>query len=235
MEQSDITFLIPHASSEELFSICKEAIYGFFPKANILVADKDRFPHWNQAIKWLWDNCPTDIGIFIDDDCILLEDISSLINRVKNGNYYMVGVEGIIPHKSGQYLRYSPHYYDMTFMVIDIARFKKEFGDDIEVDRELAKKEIPEGRSIEKYYGISQKLRNKSIYNLYAELSDYGEATTYGVGGVKYMIHLWYGAYKHRGEKDHKEIQDLFIKDYKERKSNIDNFKKQYETTFGLR
>lgn len=210
------TYLIPHASSEEIFAVCKDAISKHTP-AEILVSPKEQFGNWHEAISWLWDNCPTDIGVFLDDDCMLLNDITPLIEQAP------CGVEGIIPFSKGGLLRNSPGYYDMTFMAINIKEFNQRFGRDaILTDMVKARKEIEAGRSIEHFYGVSQHLRDE-FRTLRARLSNYGLATVYEDTSTKatpYMIHLWYGSWKHRhaeNEVDAKEMQereDKFIKDY---------------------
>lgn len=55
------TYLIAHAGSEELFDVCKASINKHTP-GNILVSDRSMFRHWSEAFRWLFDNCPTEIG-----------------------------------------------------------------------------------------------------------------------------------------------------------------------------
>jgi hypothetical protein len=180
----EFTYLIPHAASEELFNLTKKSIERFTPGPTLVVGKE--IPHWAQAWKKLWDECPTDIGIFMDDDAILTKDITPLIELVASDQYDAVGIEGLPPCP-----RNHPGYFDSNFLVVNIGKFKREHGEPY-TDMEQARREIAPGLAIEPYYGVSQKLRGR-ILALPSRKTEWGLATDHD-----YVTHLWYGAWKHR-------------------------------------
>lgn len=210
----NFTYLIPHAGSEELFALTKKSIEKYTPAPIITVGKEVK--NWPEAWRRLWDSCPTDIGIFMDDDAILLKDITPLIEMVASGEYDAVGIEGLPPcprnHKG---------YFDFNFMVIDITRFKRKHGEPY-TDMVQAKEEIPQGLSIEPFYGVSQKLRGR-IFSLPRESTGYGLATTH-----EYLIHLWYGAWRHRNAWNDGLSPEWFMEREKQ-------FIKDHEIALGLR
>lgn len=215
----DATYLIAHAGSEELFNVCKGAINKYTP-GDILVAGRDKFNNWSGAFRWLFDNCPTDIGVFIDDDAILLNDITPLIDKVRSNEYSMVGFTSRGDTKHSEY-----QYFQPNFMIMNIHKFRIEFGiNGIDVDAEQAKKELNITTAPEFCYGISQKLRGRKNLDLSSRLSKYyWPASIIADDNTKYVIHLWYGAWKHRRspEGDMSKRDNEVIEDFRGNKLKI--------------
>jgi hypothetical protein len=213
----NFTYLIAHAGSEELFDACKGAI-NKYTTGNIITSDKTMFKHWGEAFRWLFNNCPTDVGIFIDDDALILRDITSLIKLVESGE---CGIVGFTNRGVGKHTEYQ--YFQPNFMIINIKRFKEEFGaHSIDVDIELAKNEL--GVNPEFMYGISQKLRGRNNKDLSSKLIDkYWPANVLSDGDTDYVLHLWYGAWKHRKSPvgDMNERDMMVIKDFWDNKLKI--------------
>ena len=189
----DVTFLTPHAADEILFDIFKESVERYTP-ANILTITTKETKHWAEAFKWLYDNCPTDIAVFIDDDAFILRDISPLIDSVRQGKYSMVG----FTYKTEEHVKHN--YFQPNFLIVNLKKFKEEFGEDaMLVDKELADKELGPGGSSIPMYGICQKLRDRKNKVLdFKILENYKFANVLEDKGTPYVFHLWYGAWRHR-------------------------------------
>ena len=209
----DMTYLICRASDEILFNIAKESINRYTP-ANILTCGKDITKHWVEAFRWLFDRCTTDIGVFIDDDAFILRDITLLLDLIRLGEYSMVG---FTDRGTGKYKDFQ--YFQSNFMIFNIKKFKEEFGvAGIDVDMGLAKKELVGDSSPLFMYGISQKLRDRKNKDLSVRLSDkYKFASVISDDKMDYVLHLWYGAQKHRrveveglDERDNKVSEDFW-------------------------
>lgn len=207
---NDITYLMPKASDEILFNIAKESINRYMP-ARILTCGKDQTRHWGEAFMWLFNSCPTDIGVFIDDDAFILRDITPLIDLIRSEEYSIVGfTERLIgKHKEFQ-------YYQPNFMILNIKKFKAEFGKDgINVDVPLARRELGMITNPEFMYGISQKLKGRKNKDLNFRLSEhYKLANLLSDGDIDYVLHLWYGAWRHRRDRDMSERDNLVSKDF---------------------
>lgn len=204
------TYLISHAGSEELFNVCKEAINRHTP-GDILVSTKDMFKNWNESFRWLFSKCPTEIGIFIDDDAILLDNITPIIDTVMSGENSIVGFTNRGETKHTEY-----QYFQPNFMIMNIKKFKEEFGEGgINVNQALAREEL--GANTEFMQGISQKLRGRGNKDLSSRLVEsYWPANVLSDGNIDYVLHLWYGAWKHRKspEGNLSERDDMVIKDF---------------------
>lgn len=189
---NDVTYLVPRASDDILFNIAKESINRYTP-ANILTCGKDKAKNWGEAFRWLFNNCPTDIGIFIDDDAFILRDITPLINAVRSGAFTLVG---FTDRGKPEYKKYQ--YFQPNFLIMNIKKFKEEFGEGgINVDVEQATKEL--GTNPEFMYGISQKVRGRKNIDLDFVLSKhYKFANLLYDKEIPYVLHLWYGAWRHR-------------------------------------
>ena len=189
----DVTFLTPHAADEILFDIFKESVKRHTP-AKILTITKEETRHWGEAFKWLYNNCPTNIAVFIDDDAFILRDISPLIDSVRKGKYSMVG----FTYKTEEHVKHN--YFQPNFLIVNLKKFKEEFGEDaMFTDEELADKELGPGGSSIPMYGISQKLRHKKNKVLDFIISDnYKFANVLWDRNIPYVLHLWYGAWRHR-------------------------------------
>ncbi len=218
VNNDDVTFLTPHASDEILFDIFKESVRIYTP-ARILTITKKQTRHWGDSFRWLYNNCPTNIAVFIDDDAFIVNDISPLINLVRRGEHSIVG----FTYKTKEHVKHN--YFQPNFLIINLKKFKEEFGEDaMAVDKELADKELGEGGSSIEMYGISQKLRDRNNKVLDFQLSDnYKFANVLWDGDIPYVLHLWYGAWRHRRspEGDMSERDNTVSRDFWDNKLKI--------------
>lgn len=210
-DNKDVTYLMPRASDEILFNISRENINRYTP-APILTCGRDVTNHWSEAFRWLFSHCQTDIGVFIDDDAIILRDISPLIELVRSGH----GLVGFTSRGETNHTKYG--YFQPNFMIMNIKKFKEEFGEQgIDVDVEQAKRELNITTNPEFCYGISQKLRGRPSKDLSMKLSEhYKFASVISDGDMPYVLHLWYGAWRHRRspEGDMSERDALVSRDF---------------------
>lgn len=202
--ESNFTYLIPSTGDERFLDICKEQIAKYTPSATVLVVkDKD----WKQAWTELWEECPTDVGVYIDDDCFLTGDPMPVIQKVISGEYDMAAVEEVVPYYKGGYIRYKPGYYQSSFMVVNIGKCKRER---INYEVDIQECEKTEGVNREFHYGLSQRLKN--IYKIPCSLANkWMMATNYG----DFAVHLWYGSWRRRGVEDEQhdllEVRDMQV------------------------
>lgn len=184
------TYLIAHAGTEELLDVCKDAINRYTP-GNILLATKDRFNQWGDGFLWLFNNCPTEVGVFIDDDCILSDSINDPLEEVINGSAYMAAIDG-------EGLSRGAGYYQPNLMIININKFKNEFGvKGININQRQYKEETGKDNG-DSFLGISQKLRDKVVIPFSALPGIWPLSSDIYNGVNKIATHLWYGAWKHR-------------------------------------
>ncbi len=187
------TYLITHAATEGLFDVCKDAINKYTP-GDMLTATKNMFQDWGTGFRYLFDNCPTDVGVFIDDDCILSSSIKEPLQAVMDGDVYMAALDG-------ERLGRGIGYYQPNLMIIDIKRFKKEFGSDgINIDIQKYKKDTGRDKG-DFFLGISQKLNGKGIIPFYSKTGATILSSDIYFNSKKIATHLWYGAWKHRRNK----------------------------------
>lgn len=201
------TLLVPSAGDERLLEICLKQIDTLCPEAGVLVV---RGQEWQEAFAELWNNCPTDVGVFIDDDCFLYKNPSPAVERVLSGEYDMAAVEEVVPYYRGGFLRYKPGYYQSSFMVVNIGKCKRE-GIEYWADQHEVVK--TPGINGEFHYGLSQRLKTFHIPCCLA--GKYGAATAYG----DFAVHLWYGAWDFRGELAEGDLRtrdDIVYDDYRE-------------------
>lgn len=187
------TYLISHAGSEELFGVCKDAIQKYTP-GDSLVVTLAMYRYWEESFAWLFNNCPTNVGVFIDDDCILRDNIGEYIEAVSSGDAYAAAIDG-------ESLGRGKGYYQPNLMILDIKRFTDEFGKDgWRTDRDMYKKDTGKDTN-DIFLGISQKLKDKRVIPFLAEKSEWPLADDIFVDHHRIATHLWYGAWRHRGHK----------------------------------
>ncbi len=251
---SRITFLIAHFNSPEFLSVCLDAIRKHHPESRILVADatsdwssycaaKEQckrysaqmwplmIPHRHSGIlNFLFRHAETELAVFLDQDCILLDRLDSICAEVQEG-VLLAGPKdqmlldyqlrsGLKPELKPKFLRDYPDYIHASLMVLQPAKvrafagnspftWKAEFGD----------------HQREKYHGLSHQLKTSSPDRVLALPSQH---SAYGLGMVYFhkknpvAYHNWYSGrvFKQEGRIDGlaidslKNDQDRFLADY---------------------
>ena len=194
------SFLITYYDQEDQLKTCIESIRKFYPNNPIILSEEsDEIPtelkvdkhifhnmkqdSWAGACRGLMLNCPTDIGVFIEHDCVLMKPIDDLVNKLNE--FDLIGVEEVIPD-----LRNSPGYANQNFFILNVKKFIDTHG--IDAIKVTVKDEMKSLKNIESAYGISQ--HSPKIFWLPVKNSGYGHGTYYG----DYVHHMWYGSYRRR-------------------------------------
>jgi hypothetical protein len=206
------SFLITYLDGVEFFIECLKSIRRHHPTHPILVAkggDTAEMMLYDQYdITWfeapgshldamvqLREMCPTDIGLFIDADTVVMRNLDYLAEKIKSGETELIGMEEVIKSAvGGGYMRYSPGFMPMTFQMFDLRSFKENHDNDwvwngVYYD--------PNSVNHEGYWGLSQKLKKKYFLLPYN--------TRYGLGtlqkdeeGNDVFYHQWYGSWRRR-------------------------------------
>ena len=193
LDNSDITYLISNASNSKLLDVCLGSISKYTP-AETLLATLSGFRIRPEAFMWLFDKCSTDIGIFIDDDAFITNDITPLINLIRDGSHSLVG----FTYRNQAHI--DAKYFMPNFLIMNVKEFKEEFGvKGIQTDIDLAEKDLGVGEGTSFMSGISQKLNKCNT-----RILSFSASPHYEFAGVlsdeytPYVLHLWYGAWKRR-------------------------------------
>lgn len=227
-----ITFCITHFANLPLLEICLDSIKKFHPNDRIIVSQQlrdepptvngfDLIYHemrgkpWSDVATGLLKECQTDIAVFIEHDAFLLKPLDSLVDRIKSGEYDMIGPEEVIPLEHLD--RNAPGMICQNFFMINAKKIKELGLDKIVVRGREGEQNRESG------HGMSQTFDKKLYLPVIA--SGYGYGTYYG----DHVHHLWYGSFKKRPV-ENDGVNKLWmefeservIKDYKESKIRLD-------------
>jgi hypothetical protein len=251
---SRITFLIAHFNSPEFLAACLDAIRKYHPGSSILVADatsdwdsylaaKKECKRFNAQMRplaiqhrhsgilnFLFQQAKTDFAVFLDQDCILLHRLDSILETVGK-EILLAGPRdkmlldyplrsGTKPDFKPTFLRSYQNYVHASLMVLQPEkiraaygsspfRWQKSFGDHVH----------------EKYHGLSHQLhasQPKSLLLLDSIHSSYGLGMIYLHNNVPLAYHNWYSGrvFKQQGKLDGlpidslKGAMDRFLHDY---------------------
>ena len=197
----NFTFLISYIANRPHLEACLNSIRKFYPKANIIISQDDTdFPiddmgenviyhkmrdtgSWADCCIGLMNACKTDIGVFMEHDCLLLKPIDDLIERLDT--YDLIGIEDKLDG-----IRNSPNFAAQNFFILNVKKFKEGGVERVRVNAEPLRK--LNMQNIESAYGITQ--NSKNILFLPTKKSGYGKGTFYG----DYIHHMWFGSYQIR-------------------------------------
>lgn len=135
------------------------------------------------------------IAVFLDQDCILSNNIDCLTAKLNN-NILLVGVRDYVvipkeygPLKRGSLLRKAPHLVHASFMIMQPDRIRRLFGD-------CSLFQPPEIREwqYEEYHGISNKSRGRIVFLETKMHNEIPLLTSYSHGRVTYAWHAWYSS-----------------------------------------
>lgn len=202
-EMFNYTFLTTYFAGYDMLMAHNDSIEKYHPGAPKIMSRQDDFEpddlgRWDKILfhdmnKILWAGvcknlsiaCETDIGIFIEHDCILMKSIKPLIDMVASGEVDVIGAEEVI-----EGLRFAPEMMCNSFTVINMKKLKELGLHNINVrDREKRNKF---GYHVESSHGLYQTFSNKMYLRI--KRSGYGYGTFYG----DYAHHMWYGSHRKR-------------------------------------
>lgn len=221
---SDFTFLIPHAESPFMLEACLDSIRKFHDDK--IIISQHSYDNFGRNIEWLahrynadyiyhegwfgdacfslFEVCTSKYAVYIENDCIVLKSLQSMMEQVQLGGF--LGVEEVIPIKEGipvtgigpeqKFLRYAPDYYTHSFFVLNMEKFKNEAGPEgIWVDGEKAQADYGGNNPVEPSHGISQVISEwPNKLKLPVRYTDYGSGTVYGTE----VFHMWFGGWRFR-------------------------------------
>jgi hypothetical protein len=249
-----ITFLIAHFNSPEFLAATLDGIRKFHPGSSILVADAtsdwssyvaakkecDRFraelrplaiQHRHSGIlNVLFRQAKTEFAVFLDQDCILLHRLDSLLRRVEDDillagarDKMLVDYElrsGKKPNFKPQFLRSYENYVHASLMVLKPEKIRARFG-----SAPFRWKKEFGSHAHEKYHGLCHQLHeshpNKMLL-IDSLHSAYGLGMVYIHDNIPLAYHNWYSGrvFKQEGTLDGlsiewlKESMEHFLRDY---------------------
>jgi hypothetical protein len=189
-------------------------------------------------LNFLLRKAKTEFVVFLDQDCVLLNRLDSLIDAVEQGAMLAGPRDQMLvdyPLRSGerpnfkpQYLRKFGDYVHASLMVLRPAKVRAQFG-----NRPFHWKKSFGEQNHEKYHGLShllQKSNPKSVLLLDSVHTAYGLGMVYYHGEKLLAYHNWYSGrvFKQTGTMDGIKIDTLvqsmerFLRDYKANRLNFD-------------
>lgn len=215
------TFLVPHAGNPAMLMACLTSIKTVYPHAKVIVGVRGADPLQPRAVELAYlcgcktvtipgngddtdvvmgrlaEACTTEYAVYMEADCLLLEDIDDLCDHVEAGGF--VGVHEVIPWPEGRpgsgigpnqaYFRHFPGFHTASFWLGPVGRLVRQYGSSFAAS----------GRGLgEPYYGLSQKVRDLGLEILELEANfidpELGFATAYSSS----VVHMWFGAWRLR-------------------------------------
>jgi hypothetical protein len=255
-------FLIPHHNGAEFLRASLHAIRTHHPNCRVLVADATSawdqyaaasevcqcyqaemrprlFPRGHTALlNYLMRQADTDIGIFLDQDCVLLHPLTPLFQRLEQGKW-LIGprdqmwlthpnLARLYPKAHNQPMRLGPDFIHSSLMVTSPRQIRRWLG-----NRPFCLPRQWRGPHIEKYYGLSQRLRllaPESLLFLNSAHSGYGLGMVYLHLSTPLAFHNWYSGrvFGQDGKIDGLEVgwlrseMDRFLSDFWSGALNLD-------------
>jgi hypothetical protein len=221
--KASITFCIAHFNSPEFLDAALHAIRRFHPAARVMVADASSVWHEFLAAKevcarhgaelhplagrhrhtgllnYMFRRIRSRIGIFLDQDCVLLASLDPVIRLIESGKI-LVGPRDEFrtthpnlceryPQMTGQAFRKRPEFVHASLMVMDVPRVRRWSSKPFIWRAEWGK------HPLERYYGLTELVRrNQSdgVLTLDSEHTGYGLGQVCIFNGSQIAYHQWY-------------------------------------------
>jgi hypothetical protein len=220
----DITFLIPHFNSPEFLSLTVQSVRRFHGDCRILVADSTssrrayaearrecarhsaemcallgKHSHTG-LLNWLMRHASTSYAVVLDQDCILLDSLDKLLERM-GSSVLLAGprdemilthpnLRGVRPDLFDSPLRRYPEFVHASLMATRPRIIRRRYGRyPFSWDRSLGE------RAYENYYGLSRRLSDagpENILMLESRHTGYGLGMVYLLDGHPIAYHNWY-------------------------------------------
>jgi hypothetical protein len=221
--KASITFCIAHFNSPEFLDVALHSVRRFHPEARIIVADASSV--WREflaakevcvrygaelhplagkhrhtgLLNYMFRQIQSRVGIFLDQDCVLLASLDPVIRLVESGKILIGPRDEFFtthpnlceryPQMTGQAFRTRPEFVHASFMVMDVFRIRTWSK------RPFHWKNKWGAHPLERYYGISQLVRLKqpdAIHFLDSYHTGYGLGMVYVHLGQPLAYHNWY-------------------------------------------
>ena len=263
-----ITFCLAHYHAPQFLEVTLHAIRRHHAGARIIVADSRsiwpqyaaarevcrRFsaePHFLLAkhrhtglLNYMFRQIRTDAGVFLDQDCVLLESLHPLLARLKQG-VLLAGPWDLMrithpnacreyPPFANHFFRNHPDYIHASLMVMDVRHLRHWIG------RQPFRWDAAWGpHPLERYYGVTERVRQKqaqSIYALESQHTAYGLGMAYLHEGRPIAYHNWYSGqvFGQKSKMDGvfeadwlRSEMGRFIRDYWNNDLNLDLFRSE--------
>jgi Glycosyl transferase family 2 len=218
-----LTFCISHFNAPEFLDATLHSIGRFHSEARIIVADASSEWHQYLAAKsvcrkhraelhplatrhrhtgllnYMFRQIRSRVAIFLDQDCVLLGSLDSLIQQIQSGKVLAGPRDEFrlshpdlcarFPKLAGQLLRNRPEFVHASLMVMDAPRVRQWSTKPFIWRAEWGK------HPLERYYGLTELVRrNQSdgVLTLDSEHTGYGLGQVYFFYGSRIAYHQWY-------------------------------------------
>ena len=221
--KASITFCIAHFNSPEFLDATLHSIRRFHPAARVIVADASSV--WREflaakkvcapygaelhplagkhrhtgLLNYMFRRIRTRVGIFLDQDCVLLASLDPVIRLIESGKI-LIGprdefrathpnFSGRYPRMTGQAFRTRPEFVHASLMVMDAPRIRAWSAKPFIWRAAWGK------HPLERYYGLTQLVRQNqpdAILTLDSEHTGYGLGQVYFFNGSPIAYHQWY-------------------------------------------
>lgn len=230
-----VTFCIAHFNSPEFLDATLHSIRRFYPEARVMVADASSA--WREYIaagavcrrhraelhplagkhrhtgllNYMFHRIRSRIGIFLDQDCVLLAPLDPLCQLVKSGTIlagprdeFRITHPALCrryPQMAGHLFRARPEFVHASLMVMDATRIRTWSRKPFIWRAEWGK------HPLERYYGLTELVRRNQpdgVLTLDAQHTGYGLGHVYHFNGAPVAYHQWYSGqvYGHTGKMD---------------------------------
>jgi hypothetical protein len=221
--KASITFCIAHFNSPEFLGATLHSIRRFHPAARVIVADASSV--WREflaakevcarygaelhplagrcrhtgLLNYMFRQIRSRVGIFLDQDCVLLASLDPLIRLIESGKI-LVGPRDEFrathpnlceryPQMTGQAFRTRPEFIHASLMVMDASRVRAWSAKPFIWRAEWGT------HPLERYYGVTQLIRQNqpdAILTLDSEHTGYGLGHVYTFNGSQIAYHQWF-------------------------------------------
>jgi hypothetical protein len=219
-----ITFCIAHFNSADFLEVTLHAIRRHHPDARIVVADSLSF--WPQYVaartackkfsaelhpllvnhrhtgllNYLFRQIRTGIGVFLDQDCILLEPLNPLLQKITpdillagpRDEMWLTHPNAFAQHPElrNERLRTHPEFIHASLMIVNVRQLRGWIG-----RRPFSWNSAWGPQPLERYYGFTECIRRKNpaaILSLDSQHTGYGLGMVYCHNGHPIAYHNWY-------------------------------------------
>ena len=246
-----ITFCVAHFNAADFLEVTLHAIRRHHAEARIVVADSksagsqylaaravckkfsaELYPLLGRrghtgTLNFLFRQIRTETGVFLDQDCVLLEPLDSLLQKMTAG-VLLAGprdeMETTHPKHpalpKGRF-RKNPQFIHASLMVVNAGKLRRWIG-----HQPFHWDPVWGQQPLERYYGFGERIRRKSpdsILPLDSRHTSYGLGMVYMHDGRPIAYHNWYSGriFGHSGKMDGgveaewlRSEMSRFIRDY---------------------